>query len=301
MPATVRGSLYINRRSGSGNDGTVDRVCAAAEGRGLSCVDITPDLDISRSIRERMDRGEKLFVAAGGDGTINYVIQSLVGTEAVLGVLPIGTFNHFAKDLKIPLDWSAALDVVVSGATTQVDCARINNRYFLNNISFGLYPEVVAEREKFRGKGKFTAYRYAIISALKKFKHVSLEVETAHRIQSIRTHVFMVSVNPYDVGRIGMMAPRETLEGGMLSVYWLPHIARIRLIRLVARYLSGKMELGEDFHSVRTPELRVRSSHKTLRFGMDGELVEMAPPFQIALVPKSVLVKVPQEEQATAV
>ena len=294
--STVRGTLFINKRSGSTSPAIVESILAAAEEAGLEAVEIIPSLDIPSAVRERMDRGVKLFVAAGGDGTINHVMQALVGRQEVLAILPIGTFNHFARDMKIPLDWRQALEVAMSGTTIQVDCARINSRYFLNNISFGLYPEMVVEREKFRGQGKFRAYRYAIFAALKKFKHVSLQMETAYRMEAIRTHMFMVAVNPYDMGRFGMIAPRETLDGGRLVVYWLPHIARIRLIRLVARYLRGKMALGEDFHSVRTPDLRVRSSHHMLRFGMDGELVEMAPPFQIALVPSSVMVRVPRDK-----
>src|SRR5260370_14437891 len=99
-------------------------------------------------IRDRMLEGPRLFVAAGGDGTINAIIQPLIHTDAVLGVIPVGTYNHFAKDLGIPLPWREALEVVVSGVTRPIDAARINDRFFVNNVSMGLYPELVALREE---------------------------------------------------------------------------------------------------------------------------------------------------------
>ena len=91
--------------------------------------------------------GTDLFIAAGGDGTINHVVQALVNTDARLGVLPMGTYNHFAKDLGIPLGWRAALDVALTGVTRQIDAERVNERFFFNYVSMCLYPELVSRRE----------------------------------------------------------------------------------------------------------------------------------------------------------
>ncbi|HZI88057.1 MAG TPA: diacylglycerol kinase family protein, partial [Pyrinomonadaceae bacterium] len=89
-----------------------------------------------------------IIVAGGGDGTINAVASELVGTDKAFGVLPLGTLNHFAKDLNIPVDIEAAVRTIVSGHTTRVDVAQVNDRIFLNNSSLGLYPRLVHEREK---------------------------------------------------------------------------------------------------------------------------------------------------------
>src|ERR1700682_33314 len=111
---------------------------------GLEVHDVTPELDIGAAIDERLRQGRCLVVAAGGDGTIHHVLQSLVNNpDATLAVLPIGTYNHFAKDLSIPLDWRAALEIALTGETRVVDAARVNDRYFVNNVSMGLYPELV--------------------------------------------------------------------------------------------------------------------------------------------------------------
>src|SRR5271166_1000269 len=86
-------------------------------------------------------------VAGGGDGTVNAVAGALVATDTALGVLPMGTLNHFAKDLGIPLDLEAAARNVFIGDIAKVDVGEVNGRVFVNNSGIGLYPRIVRERE----------------------------------------------------------------------------------------------------------------------------------------------------------
>src|SRR6185369_16261279 len=176
---------------------------------GLDVVQLSRDVDVAAMIRARMSEGQKLFVAAGGDGTVHHVVQALVNTEAVLGVIPVGTYNHFAKDIGIPLDWRTALETAVAGATQQIDAARANERFFVNNLSMGLYPEMVARREE-RGRDypRWKARLLAAYGTFRKYPHVTLTIETEHHQEVVRTHVFMVSNNTYDLSRIGVEAPR---------------------------------------------------------------------------------------------
>jgi diacylglycerol kinase family enzyme len=261
----------------------------------LEVIEIRKGLDIPGAVRERLARGQRLFIAAGGDGTINHVVQSLVHTEGCLGVLPVGTFNHFAKDLGLPLDWREALEVVLTGAVKQIDCARINDRFFVNNLSMGLYPELVARREeKGRDYPRWKARLWAAYTTLRKFPHVSLVVETEHHQEVIRTHMFMISNNSYDLSRIGVEAPRTTLSEGRLSVYWLPHISRLRLMSFAAHYLAGRVREAPGFRSFRTSRMKMNASKRSLHIGLDGEVLEMPTPLVITTVPQSLLVKVPR-------
>jgi diacylglycerol kinase family enzyme len=91
--------------------------------------------------------GARMVVAGGGDGTISSVASRLADTGVVLGVLPLGTLNHFAKDLDIPLDLDGALDVIARGRVMAVDAGEVNGRLFINNSGLGLYPDVVRDRE----------------------------------------------------------------------------------------------------------------------------------------------------------
>jgi diacylglycerol kinase family enzyme len=288
---SLKGTLFLNPSSGSKLAHDPDSLREA----GLEILPIGPDVDVSSLVRERLSEGRNLFVAAGGDGTINAVMQALVNTDAVLAVIPTGTFNHFACDLGIPLDWREALDVAIYGATRQIDVGRVNDRYFVNNVSFGLYPEMVARREE-RGRDypRWKARLYAAFATLRKYPHVTVNLESEHHQEVVRTHILLVSNNVYDLSRIGIEAPRDMLTEGRLSVYWLPHLPRIALMKFVAHYLAGRVRQAPGFRSFRTMRMRVQSSRPKLHVGIDGEVFTMNTPLVITIVPQSLLVKVPR-------
>lgn len=288
--------MFLNRSSGVRLPPVdAEALREAAHERGLQIVDVERDVDIAGVIRERVLRGEKLFIAAGGDGTVHHVVQALVHTDAILGVIPTGTYNHFARDLGVPLGWRAALDVACDGATRQIDTARINDRFFVNNVSMGLYTRFVAHREeKGRDYPRWKARLYAAYITLRKYPHVTLTVESDHHHEVIRTHVFMVSNNTYDLSRIGVEAPRGRMTEGRVSVYWLDHIPRLQLTKFVARYLAGRVRQTPGFRSFRTMRMRVHASRSTLEVGIDGELFELSTPLVITAVPQSLLVRVPR-------
>jgi len=270
----------------------------AASDAGLEVVHVTRDLDVPSLIRRRMNEGWRLFVAAGGDGTINTIIQPLVNSDAIFGVIPVGTYNHFAKDLGIPLAWRDALDVVINGEIKPIDTARINDRFFVNNVSMGLYPELVARREeKGRDYPRWKARLFAAYATLRKYPHVAVTLETEHHQEVIRTHMLMISNNSYDLSRLGIESPRIALAEGRLSVYWLPHVPRLALTRFVAHYLAGRVRDAPGFRSFRTSRVRVQSSKRRLHLGVDGEVVTMETPLVITIVPQSLSVKVPKPKQ----
>ncbi|HUJ13278.1 MAG TPA: diacylglycerol kinase family protein [Thermoanaerobaculia bacterium] len=289
----MRGVLFLNPSSGTRVDCSAFETAAAAEGLRIVC--LGPDVDCAAIVREEIARDRRLFIAAGGDGTINAVAQPLINSDAEFAVIPVGTYNHFARDLGIPLDWRAALDIALSGERRQIDAGRVNDRFFLNNVSIGLYPELVARREeKGRDYPRWKARLHAAYTTLRKYPHVTLAIESEYLHEIVKTHVFLVSNNSYDLSRVGVEAPRGTLEEGRLSVYWLPHMPRIRLTRFLAHYLAGRVKETPGFRSFRTVRLKVQSARKRLQLGVDGEVVTMPPPLMITIVPKALTVKVPR-------
>jgi diacylglycerol kinase family enzyme len=292
---TSKGLLFFNSSSGVRlAEIEAQALVSAAEDSGLEVVRLGNDIDVAAMIRTRIAAGQRLFVAAGGDGTVHHVMQALVNSEATLAVIPVGTYNHFAKDLGIPIDWRGALETAVGGTTLQIDAARANDRFFVNNLSIGLYPELVSRREEHgRDYPRWKARLLAAFGTLRKYPHVTLTIESEHHQEAIRTHVFMVSNNRYDLSRIGVEAPRTRMTEGRLSVYWLPHLPRFELMKFVAHYLAGRVHITPGFRSFRTLRMKVQS-RKTLRVGLDGELFEMATPMVITIVPQSLLVRVPR-------
>jgi diacylglycerol kinase family enzyme len=286
--------MFINAASGARMPAEEFRALEeAAREKRIELIPLTPEVDISRTIRQQMSEERRLFIAAGGDGTVNHVLQPLVNSEAALAILPTGTYNHFAKDLGIPLGWREALDVAVSGQTAQIDVARVNERFFVNNLSIGLYPELVAKREA-RGRDypRWKARLFAAYTTLRHYPHVSINIESEHHQEVIRTHVFIVSNNSYDLSRVGVDAPRPTLSEGRLAIYWLPHLPRVALMKFAAHYLAGRVLQVPGFRSFRTQRLKVQSRHLRLHAGVDGEVLTLPTPLTITSVPQSLLVRV---------
>ncbi len=291
----------MNRRSGTRPDAEKDGLAVAAAKAGLEVVEIEEDLDLPAFIASKRKAGTRLFVAAGGDGSLLAVAQALVGTDAVLGVIPMGSLNHFARDLKIPLTWSDALEVALSGKVRVVDVGKVNDRYFLNNVLLGIYAKITEGRERYRSEmGKWRAYLESVRLALRHFPDVELELESAEGIERVRTQMFTVSVGLDDLSTFGLLAPRVALKGGTLHVYWLPFLTRSAFVLASARYVLGLAPTFGDFRSMASTRLRLHSSRRRIQVVTDGELAWLAPPIDIAIIPAALRVKTTEPSGATS-
>jgi diacylglycerol kinase family enzyme len=291
----------MNPRAGSFTTSDESDLRTMAYERGLRVVEITPELDIRQVVQETLAAGLRSIVVGGGDGSIHHVAQAVVGTEGELGILPIGTVNHLARDLQIPLDWRAALEVAVGGELRQIDTGRINGHYFLNSVMVGLYPTISEYRERFRSTHhKWRAYALAMRLALRKFPHVTLLVDVEGKTDTIRTQLFVVSINSYDLTQSGVVSLKTSLDDGRLTVYSLAFMSRMRFVKAAAMYLRGRVQEVDGFRRVRTQTLRIDFARERMRVSVDGELIELQPPLQIAAVPASLLVRAPMPSPSSA-
>lgn len=290
----IRGAIFLNPRSGTANRVPMDELQEAARANRLEVVPIDGEIDVAAEVRRRIAAGQDLMIAAGGDGTIHYIAQSVIGSSARLGILPVGTVNHLAKDLKIPLDWREALHVVLHGEHKLIDVGSINGVYFINILMLGLYPDVVREREKVRGHyGKFRAYLHAARLSFKRYRHVSFVFEADHRMEVVKTHIFAVAVNPYDLENTGIVAPKVAFDHGKLAVYWLPKMSKLATLRAFARYLRGRMKPGDELRYFATRQLTIHSPHRRVRVGLDGELEQLESPLRVTIVPQALTLMAP--------
>ena len=293
MPVTG-GVLFLNARAGSFGATDERAFRARAAELGLRVIDLQPGVDAGRTVRESLAAGIRTFVVAGGDGSIHHVAQALVGTEGVLGIVPAGTVNHMARDLLIPLDWQTALEIAVNGVTRQIDTGRINNIYFLNSVMVGIYPTIAKYRERFRSThSKWRAYLRATRLAMRQFRHVSLVLELPDRMDTLRTHLFVVSINSYDLTQAGLVALKSSLDDGRLTIYSFDFMSRSQFIAVAAKFFRGKLDQVDGFRRIRTEKLRIDASYPSLKVSIDGELNDLAPPLHVSAVPASLLVRVP--------
>jgi len=146
--------------------------------------------------------GDAIVVAGGGDGTVSAVAGELVGTDKTLGVLPLGTLNHFAKALGIPLDLEGAVRIVAHGRVSVVDVGEVNGRVFVNNSGLGIYPQVVAQREaeqERHGTRKWPAFARAALSAFRRYPFLKLRVHLEGEERLLKTAFVFVGNNEYEV------------------------------------------------------------------------------------------------------
>lgn len=159
-----------------------------ANGGEISLIDNGQQIDAA--LRRAKAAQCSVVVAGGGDGTLSSVAAGLVNTGIALGALPLGTLNHFAKDLGIPLEPEAALDAVSTGAPLAVDVGEVNGRYFVNNSSLGLYPSIVHRREQQQirlGRGKWPAFVWATLASLRRYPLLDTHLTADERENAFRT------------------------------------------------------------------------------------------------------------------
>jgi diacylglycerol kinase family enzyme len=234
-------------------------------------------------------------VAAGGDGTVSAVAAALAGSGVPLAVLPLGTLNHFAKDLGIPASLDEAVRVAVEGRVRELDVGEVNGRVFINNSSIGLYPAMVRRRERQRrrlGRGKWHAMLWAGYNALRAHPFLDLALELRGVEHRRRTPFVFIGNNVYRMEGLDIGA-RERLDAGVLSVYLAHRTGRLGLVRLALRALFGRLYEGDDFEAGTTARLRIDARHKRLLVATDGEVQAMELPLDYRIRPRALKVVVP--------
>jgi len=236
-----------------------------------------------------------LVVAAGGDGTVSAVASALVDSSIPLAVLPVGTLNHFARDIGVPEDTAAAVRIALAGKTRAVDVGEVNGRIFINNASVGLYPMIVRRREKQQrrlGRGKWRSMLWAIHTVLRSHPFLDLTLSLDGVQQRRRTPFVFVGNNVYQMEGF-MIGLRERIDAGTLSLYTSHRRGRLGLLTLVLRALFGRLMQAHDFEAASVSELRIDSRHTRLLVATDGEVDAFDLPLVFRIRPRALRVLVP--------
>ena len=241
-----------------------------------------------------MPDGHTVVVAGGGDGTINAVAAALIDTDAALGVLPLGTLNHFAKDLRIPLDAAGAAAVIAGGASERIDVGEVNGRIFVNNSSIGIYPSVVAERERLQEQGqpKWIALGVAFSRIWWRYRHLHASIAVGASTFRATTPFVFVGNNEYQLQGLHLGA-RESLTAGRMQVCLAPRTSRIDLIRIVGAAIAGHLDGNDTLEAFVTTECSIQASHRSLLVSTDGEVTRMRSPLRYRIRPRALRVLVP--------
>jgi diacylglycerol kinase family enzyme len=295
-------AVVLNDSSGSGDCKTAAKRLPgifAAAGREVR-VTVAAGGDQFRLAAERaVEGGCDVLVAGGGDGTISMAASILVGREIPLGVVPLGTLNHFAKDLGIPLELEDAAKVVLDGVLCTVDVGEVNGRVFLNNSSLGVYPAIVRQRDRYRasGLGKWIAALWASLTILRRNPFMAVRLIVGEEAIVRRTPFVLVGNNEYRMA--GLQAgTRDSLANKHLAVYILNAERRVGLLRLAWQVLlKGVDQVKElDLLTVATATIETRRSR--LQVALDGEVVTLESPLEYRIKPAALRVHVPSTTSA---
>jgi diacylglycerol kinase family enzyme len=258
--------------------------------------------ELAALARRAAQSDSRTVVAGGGDGTINAVAAALLGSDKRLGVLPLGTLNHFAKDLGVPLELDAAVRNLITGREAVVDVGEVNGRVFLNNSSLGLYPRIVRHRDQQRhqlGRGKWPAFAWALLSAMHVCPTLRLRLQANGSERVARTPFLFIGNNAYsmDMLRIGA---RERLDQGALSVYYARGAGRLGVFTLALRSLLGRVAQAGNFETFTAQELRVETRRRSVDVSTDGEVTRLESPLIYRIHPRALRVLVPANSESSA-
>lgn len=301
---TLRVEVLINAAAGSVDDvaALADQLSAAFAAAGAVAQVIAGDpSELAERVRRDDLGGPDVFAVAGGDGTVNAVLAAALAADVVVAPLPLGTFNHFAKDLGIPDDLDAAAAAIVGGRERRVDVGEVNGELFINNSALGVYPEMVAVRDRLRagrGWGKVRAVPVAVVDVLRRLRvhHLDLGGRTAGgdavARSRLRTPMVFVGNGRY-VTRPGGSATREALDGALLQVTVATVATRRGLLRVAVMALLRGAETAGDVEQLELTECTISTRAARLRVARDGEIGWMPTPLRYRCRPGALRVRAP--------
>jgi diacylglycerol kinase family enzyme len=273
-----------------------DEVTEALKKAGIDAeIELLSGGDCAVRCRAVAERGDPLVIVGGGDGTIGAAASALAGTKTKLGILPLGTLNHFARDLGIPTDIGEAVALIASKRARRVDVAEMNGRVFINNSAIGLYPLMVIDRDRQRknlGRSKRLAMLIASVRTLARFGHRRLILTVNDEKAYVDTPLLFVGNNDYRID-FGAPGQRESIEDGQLCVLVMRQRSRAGFIAASIRALLNHSREDDMVRLDGVERLRVASKRRRLAVSVDGEVVRAEPPLDYKIRKKALRVIAP--------
>lgn len=254
--------------------------------------------EIARLAREAAERRPGILVAAGGDGTLNAVAAQACAQRRPFGVIPLGTFNYFARELGIPLDPAAAARALIDGHLRPVTVGEVNGRIFLINASIGLYRRLIERREVDKrrfGRNRLVALASGLVTLLRAHPPYRLRLAIDGAETTLSTLTVFFGRNALQLAQRGL-DEAACVARGELAVLALREVSRAERLALALRGAMARLETAEDLRqhcaldvTVERLDARVRD----IRVAIDGELIDCRLPLRVRAVPDALQVIVP--------
>jgi len=251
--------------------------------------------DLRSCTEQAVAQAPGAIVVAGGDGTINAVATACVKVNRPLGILPAGTFNYVARNLKVSTEMSQAVSVIVNGRIQPVDVGEINGRIFLHNAGFGLYTQMLERREqdvRRFGRSRMIAFLSGIRCLLSSHPLYAVELVADGRTERHLTTTLFFGCNALQLEELSVQAA-DCLRHQKLAVLSLKLRSRWEVTVAACAGLIGRLDRVKTTEAFCASALRVQTRQRTLKVVMDGELVLLRPPLDVRFRPSALMVFAP--------
>jgi diacylglycerol kinase family enzyme len=285
--------LLCNPWSGGGKVERFGLVDLAAQ-LGVETITLDRGLDLEQLARDAVARGADCLGMAGGDGS-----QALVASIAIEARIPFvcvsaGTRNHLALDLGLDRDDPRrSMYAFRDAVERRVDYATVNDRLFVNNVSLGVYAEIV-QQESYRDAKLETTKNLLPEMLGRQAEPFDLEFTTPDGQEIDGAIVVMVSNNPYVTSTVPDAAERRRLDGGELGIFAVTTRTGGDAARLLAASALGQRRRSAFWHEFTASEFEVRSRSGVAFAGVDGEAVELPTPLRFRIHPVGLRLLVPK-------
>lgn len=252
---------------------------------------------IGATIQSLLNKIFHVFLIAGGDGTIHAAVQKLVDTDIPIAILPVGTFNHFAKELNLINDLAHTFKLIALQHIRQVDVGEVNGQIFINNSSIGFYSHVLKLKEKYQdyfAQNKFLKIIFTAFNIFNVIPIYQLKINIEGEEMMIDTCLVFIGNNYYHLD-LTNMGNRAELTGGQLSVYLLKCKSRWQMIRCIFAKIFNTAAKEKYLFETATNHLTIASQSKYINIIVDGELIKLKSPLNYIIHPKKLSVIVPKQ------
>jgi diacylglycerol kinase family enzyme len=288
-PRPAHPVLIMNPRSGGGK---VTRFALAdeARARGVEAVMLEPGADLEALARDAVARGADVLGMAGGDGSQALVASIAAEHHLPFVCVPAGTRNHLALDLGVDRDdVVGSLDALVDGYERTIDLARVNGRVFVNNVSLGVYAEIV-QSDEYRDAKLQTAATMLPELLGPTAARFSFALDTPSGEPLADACLVLVSNNVYRLDRLGGFGTRERIDGGELGVVALGVRNAAAAAELVSKEMAGRVSSYSGWNEWAAPMVEITATGQVAA-GVDGEALVLTPPLRFEVIPGALRVR----------
>ena len=225
-----------------------------------------------KAAQKACDSNFDFIIAAGGDGTINEVVNGIAeqGNRPTLGIIPAGTTNDFARALHIPKDITEACNVLCNGRIQSVDIGKVSSQYFINIAGAGTLTELTYEvPSKLKTMMGQVAYYVKGFEKLPRIKPSNVTIEYDGKWFEGEIMLFLVS-NTNSVAGFEKLAPNAYLNDGLFDLIILKKTNLADVVRLVSAAMRGEHLSDEKVIYVQASRIKIHAKEK-LQLNLDGE------------------------------